>query len=329
MGETSSQHSAINVLSQALPFPSLSGHAFSCIRSMLEQNTNVKIRFCHAVSTALSLSDIPTPPLGTPGSGLDGEDYFSPKTYESAVAVRDYQGPSKGLLPSPNPVVPPSTIQVSILERYIPPTSCNEIVSLFDPTGPCLLVDRLVELSPDGGKLLFIYPTQKGGKTFASKYLGPIIDPLLRSMTVVDGLFSDLASILGRMQSIDTLYPYDDLKSKMESLCERLSSRGKASRGRYHGQPTTFSVVYAAPKTIKLERKIWSREWWVRQEELRIRTSVKRYFDAVQKLPDGSDAAHTRLIQSVLDGVMSRPYPDNIEPEEEIEVGLFVILRST
>ena len=316
------------MLSQALPFPSLSGYAFSSIRNIIEQNTEVKIRFCHAVPTAFSLSDIPTPPPGTPSSGAGGDDYFSPKTYDSAVAIRDYQGTSKGLLPTPNPVVPPSTVHVSILERYIPPTNCNEIISLFDSAGPCLLVDRLVELSPAGGKLLFIYPTRKGGKTFATKYLGPIIEPLLRSMTIVNGLFSDLASMLGRMQSVDNLYSYDGLRSKLESLCKRLTSQDRTPKGRYNGQPTSFSVVYAAPKTVKLERKIWSEKWWVRQEELRIRTAVKRYYNAAQRLADGSDATHARLIQSVLDGVVSRPYPNGIEPKEEIEVGLFVIARS-
>jgi hypothetical protein len=34
--------------------------------------------------------------------------------------------------------------------------------------------------TPNGGSLLFVYPTKKGASTFKSQYLGPILDPLLR-----------------------------------------------------------------------------------------------------------------------------------------------------
>lgn len=158
----------MKVLSHALPCPSLTGHLFSQIIEAIHNRTNSHtswINVFHAVPGRFTLSDLPKSPPSTPGPVVGGEEYFTSKVFDSAVAIPDYQLDSKLLPPSPRPVVPPGSINVSIVERYIPPTNTNEYAEMFAFKGRSLLHDRLVELSPDNGTLLFIYPTRQGGRT--------------------------------------------------------------------------------------------------------------------------------------------------------------------
>ncbi|KAK5149386.1 hypothetical protein LTR04_007126 [Oleoguttula sp. CCFEE 6159] len=328
----SSTHTSVKVLSHALPSPSARGHAFpfiiNAIHEHIPPSPTVWINVFHAVPGRFNIADLPTSPPSTPGPAVGGDDYFTTKIFDSAVPVSDYQSDAPKIPSSPHPVVPPSTVNVSVVERYIPPTSANEFAEMFTTTGSSLLVDRLVELSPNHGTFIFIYPTRTGGRTFMNEYLGPILDPLLRSMVVVNGLSADLSSTLGRMAAVDSLPEFETMQRKINMLCRQLS-RGSSSLERFHGRSATFSLVYSSKEEVVVDRKVWASDWWIKQEKPRIRTTVAKFFRMAQKLPADSNIMPTDLIQEIINGVASKPYAESATPRNGIEVGVFVIKRSS
>ncbi|KAK3070637.1 hypothetical protein LTS18_015049, partial [Coniosporium uncinatum] len=209
----------VRILSHALPLPSATGHCFPAVVNSIHEEIAPKptvIQLFHAVPGRLTLSDIPASPPTTPGPAIGGDDYFTSKQFDSAVPVTDYQADTLVLPPGTKPAVPPSSVNVSVVERYIPPTSPNEFAGMFSITRRSLLRDRLVELSPDNGTLMLVYPTRTGGRTFMDEYLGPILDPLLRSMVVIHGLSANLSSTLGPMKAVDEMLEYDKMQMKLE-----------------------------------------------------------------------------------------------------------------
>lgn len=321
----------IKVLSHALPCPSSTGHAFPHVISVLHNQTPTSptcwINVFHALPGRFTLADLPSSPPNTPGPPIGGDDYFTSKVFDSAVPILDYQENVTAMPRSPRPAVPPSTIDVSIVERYIPPTNANEFTDMFNINGRSLLVDRLVELSPNNGTLLFIYPTKQGAQTFLRDYLGPILDPLVRSMCVINGLSVDLGSSLGKMSAAETMLSHDGLRMNISQLCHKLNQQSDRLE-RFHNRPAKFSLEYATKQLVKLDRKVWAENWWVKQEKPRVRDVVSRYFRLARRLPTDSEIAPTNLIHEVLDGVASRPYGNSPEPTLGVEVGVFVIKRS-
>ena len=333
-----SHNSSLKIISHALPSPSPVGHIFSSIISRINDSAPVSpaspltwINVFHAIPGRFNLADLPTSPPSTPGPPIGGDDYFTQKVFDSAVSISDYQDDLSSLPRSPRPIVPPSTIDVSIVERYIPPSSTNEFAEMFNPNGPSILVDRLVELSPNNGSLVFIYPTKTGAQTFMRDYLSPIIDPILRTMVVVHGLSSDLSRSLGSMAAIDQLPDFETLERRMSTLCARLTQRNSAAQ-RFHGRRPHFTVSYASKEYVKPSRESWSADWWTKQEKHRIREVVKRYSQEAQTRRMNEfverSASTTELLQELLKGVCEKPYPNGQEPEQGIEVSVFVIKRS-
>lgn len=198
----------------------------------------------------------------------------------------------------------------------------NEFAEMFQLKGRSLLYDRLVELSSNNGMLLFIYPTKTGAKTFMREYLGPILDPLLRSITVVHDLSSDLGKSLGRMIAVDRLAEYDTLHAELQKFCQKVNDNtpltGSANK------KTTYSVIHASKEEIMLERSAWASDWWIKQEKPRVRELVTKFFR--KKLPT-SDMTSTTLIQEVLDGVAHREYQSSNVPKG-VEVGVFIVKKS-
>lgn len=187
----------------------------------------------------------------------------------------------------------------------------------------------MVELSPNNGSLIFIYPTRRGGQVFEAQYLGPVLDPLLRSMVVLNELSSEFSTSLGSMASVRSLYTFEDMHQKITSLCEALNGNTPSSADRLHGMQSLFSLAYASMQHVSLDRKVWS-DWWVRQEKLRIRKGVLDYFRMSKNLPGGEhgkpETHQGSFVQSILDGVARRPA--RVGPSDKIEVGVFVIKRS-
>lgn len=316
---------SVKILSHALPCPSVHGHLFGQLIAAVHDRTTANtawINVFHAVPGRFTLADLPKSPPSTPGPAVGGDEYFTSKVFDSAVAIPDYQLDSKLLPPSPRPVVPPGSVHISIVERYIPPTNTNEYAEMFQLKGRSLLHDRLVELSPEGGLLLFIYPTKTGARTFMQDYLGPILDPLLRSVTVVHDLASDLGKSLGEMSSVAYLDEYDSLKEQMERFCGNLSKGGSGKKR------SVYSVVHASKEEMPLERDTWAKDWWIKQEKPRIRETVNNYFQQSKKLPR-TEMAGSQLIQEVLEGVAKRKYEDDypIVPRG-VEVGVFIVKKS-
>ncbi|KAF1976861.1 hypothetical protein BU23DRAFT_626404 [Bimuria novae-zelandiae CBS 107.79] len=313
----------VKILSHALPCPSTTGHLFAQLIAAIHDQSPANtawINVFHAVPGRFTLADLPKSPPSTPGPVVGGDEYFTSKIFDSAVAIPDYQLDSKLLPPSPRPVVPPKSIHISIVERYIPPTNTNEYAEMFQLRGHSLLRDRLVELSPDNGLLLFIYPTRTGARTFMQRYLGPILDPLLRSITVVHDLSSELGKNLGQMSSVNYLDEYERLKDQVIRYCEAMS--GEATGGNKY----TYTVLRATREESILERSAWANDWWIKQEKPRIRKTVNDYFRQVKKLPESGMTA-SNLIQEVLDGVANRKVEDHREPKG-IEVGVFIIKKT-
>ncbi|KAF2149218.1 hypothetical protein K461DRAFT_281571 [Myriangium duriaei CBS 260.36] len=284
------------------------------------------INVFHALPGKFGINDVPTSPPSTPDPPVGGRDYFTSTTFDSAVRVVDYQDNLTSMPRSPHPIVPPSTIGVSIIERYIPPTNSNEFAEMFNVNGRSLLVDRLVELSMDSGSLLFIYPTKTGAETFTRQYLGPILDPLLRSMRTIHHLPVDLAASLGKMSAVASMMEFEDILAKLERLCEKLGNRDSQIR-RYSPGTSRFVIDLAQRQTVMLERSVWAERWWTKQEKTRIKDTVTKYFRIGHRVSDQSDITPTSMIHAVLDGVTSKPYPPGGAPTDGVEVGVFVIRR--
>jgi hypothetical protein len=314
----------------------MTGHLFGQLIAAIHEGTaspTAWINVFHAVPGRFTLSDLPKSPPSTPGPAVGGDEYFTSKVFDSAVAVPDYQLESKLLPPSPRPVVAPGSVNISVVERYIPPTNTNEFAEMFSITGRSLLYDRLLELSLDNGLCLFIYPTKTGAQTFMHDYIGPILDPLLRSITVVHELSADLGKSLGQMSSVERLIEYPSLYDEMERFCEKLSEPIEQSKARAgsnlhptKGRRPTYSILHAAKEEIMTSREAWS-EWWVKQEKQRVRESVTLNFRKAKKAAVDADLTPSNLIQEVLDGVVHREYAVR-GPTKGIEVGVFIIKKS-
>lgn len=338
INSTNTHNSSLKIISHALPSPSTSGHIFPFIIGRINDSAPVSpaspltwINVFHAIPGRFNLADLPTSPPNTPGPPIGGDDYFTQKVFDSAVSISDYQEDLSSLPRSPRPIVPPSTIDVGIVERYIPPSTSNEYLEMFNPNGPSILVDRLVELSPSNGSLVFIYPTKAGAQTFMREYLSPILDPILRTMVVVHGLSSDLSRTLGNMSAIDQLSDFETLQRRVSGLCARLTQRNTAAQ-RFHGRRPHFTLSYASKEYVRPTRESWSSDWWTKQEKHRVRETVKKYSQEAQTRRTNDfverSASTTELLQELLKGVCEKPYPSGREPEQGIEVSVFVIKRS-
>ncbi|EMD00669.1 hypothetical protein BAUCODRAFT_60933 [Baudoinia panamericana UAMH 10762] len=325
----------LRVLSHALPSPSATGHIFPEVISAIHNSTpsspTVWVNVFHAIPGRFNLADLPTSPPSTPGPPIGGDDYFTQKVFDSAVPISDYQQDLSSLPRSPRPVVPPSSIDVSVVERYIPPSTLFEFTDMFNTQGPSILVDRLVELSPHSGSLLFVYPTRTGARTFLDQYLSPIIDPLLRSICVLHGLSSDLSRQLGSMPAVDRLLEHTDVERQVRRLCDTLTQRS-TSMQRFHGRRAKFELQYSAKKEVPVSRETWARDWWTKQEKSRVREVVTQYAQQAQTRSSNEHverpATPTELIQRLLDGVTKNPYKPGQTPTKGIEVSILVIKRS-
>lgn len=243
------------------------------------------------------------------------------------VAMEHSQAMMNAVPSSPRPVVPPSSVNVSLLERFIPPSTAKEYLDLFAQDQPSELVNRLHELSPRNGSLIFIYPTGTGASTFDTTYLGPLIHPLLRAMCSVHGLSMDLGSQVGRIAAVDQMVSFERMTQKLNTLLRRLG-RGTSTAMHRPGPNPKYTLMWKSTQVIQLERKVWT-EWWAQQESGRIRNSVERYLSKGIMMPIGKDVTAATLVQEVLDGVRStRSYAEYDEAREGIEVGVFVIKRT-
>lgn len=334
-------------MSQTLPYPRTSDQSISLPRNdsvfcsvvkaahnHLQPGQSPYINVTHAVPEQFSLSNLPHSPPSTPRSPIAADDYFNATVFSSAAVVgayHDFRGPlQRQLAHAPMPIVPPHSVHISVLERYLPPPSAQEYRDLFCPSRPSFLVDRLCELSPNGGSLLFIYPTKKGASTFKSQYLGPILDPLLRQLVVVNGLSADVGRYLGKLSTVSQMDDFTTMKANIVALCDTLSSPS-----------SQLQVADAGRASAHLDRNLWV-EWFIHQEKARMKEVLSLYWQNGRRPPvnkvlssGGSDGlmgdkevTSAMLLSEILEGIRKRPYGEEHEPRDGVELGVFVIQRT-
>lgn len=283
------------------------------------------IEVTHAVPPKFNMGQVPTSPAVTPNPhASQAADYFSiTNTFSRAVVATSYQDALETSVPStPHPLVAPSTVRVSLFERYIPPTSANEIQDLFITEAPSALVNRLTELSGDCGNLLFIYPTKVGALAFKNNYLGPLLNPHLRTMAGVHGLMSDLGTNIARLEAIDHIPTFDNMAKKVSQLLSKLARISNPGR-----PAPRFEIVHRGTQMVPLDRQSWQ-TWYINQEKARIQGIVKRYFQRGQRLPVTPGISSGAICREIIDGLERREYDGSCPPKEGIEVGVFVIQRT-
>ena len=288
------------------------------------------IDITYAVPVKFNMNHIPNSPVTTPNIGASGADYFSMNVFPKAVVAMDHHlALHTTVPPSPHPVVAPSSISVSLLERFIPPSSTEEYLHLFASDAPSVLVDRLCELSHRGGMLVFIYPTLEGATTFSSKYLGALLDPLLRNMVGLYKLSADFACGVGKAAAVNQMLPYEKMLRKISTLLRQLERVTVLNRAK-----PKYKIVHSNRQIVPLERKEWT-QWWVHQESERISKVVNSYFNRGLMLPhkmnvsgDIEDVSASDLVREVCNGVKERPYTEFDADREGIEVGVFVVKRT-
>ncbi|KAL3482285.1 hypothetical protein BJX99DRAFT_85323 [Aspergillus californicus] len=303
------------------------------VQHRLQHGQSPYINVTHAVPEQFSLSNLPHSPPSTPRPMFPSDDYFNPTAVFSSAAVvsayHDFRGPIQAKAPHfPVPIVPPFSVHISVLERYLPPSSPQEYKDLFSSNRPSFLVDRLSELSPDDGSLLFIYPTRRGASTFKSQYLGPILDPLLRQLVVVNELSAEISRYLGKVSAVAHMDDFDTMRENLEQLCGAMSS--SSSR---------FSIADARKGSVRLDRQLWS-EWYIHQDKARMKEVISLYWQNSRRLPasklnsssyhrlENKEVTSAMLLGEILDGIRRRPYGEEMEPRDGIELGVFVIRRS-
>ncbi|OJD13136.1 hypothetical protein AJ78_06381 [Emergomyces pasteurianus Ep9510] len=359
---------AVQMVSQTLPCPptdysstSSPVSAFSSIveeiQSRLQSDQSPYINIIHAVPPKFSLNNLPTSPPSTPNRMAPGDDYFNSTVFSSGAPVPAYachdsvsESLSAEYTHIHTPIVPPFSVHISIVERYLPPPSPREYRNLFSASGPSVLVDRLRELSPRGGNLVLVYPTQKGARTFKNQYLGPILDPLLRQMVVVNELSADISKALGSMPAIAEMDDFETMQSNILQLCEDLKRRESFLAGPSPTRGSRFSMVYGGKGEIRMDRKSWI-EWYIQQETPRARDILNGYWRAGYQIPTnhmasslGSrksgnrDISGPSLLQVLFQGIRNRAAADSAGADgpdangshlgQSLEVGVFVIRRS-
>lgn len=294
--------------------------AFSLILESLFSHASATrssyVTITHALSPNSPLSGLPPvsplsrstlSPLLT-GNGDDDDDsrdsYFAAQqrvfatatpapSYEESTASSPTQQSQQ---PSRRHITPPLSVDVAAIERYIPSSSAQEYKNLFSGDADSYLVDRLGELHApnadgEGGSLVLIYPTKRGGQTFQRSYLSPVYDPVIRQLIVGKGMSSDVGSQLGKIPSVGSLEDFEVMKEKLEATCAAFSERennhttqrgtdrvpdgdkGNSSGGSPDdnaGAAEEISVTYASKGHIRLSYKIWT-EWYIEQDFPRAR----------------------------------------------------------
>ncbi|KAL8712667.1 MAG: hypothetical protein Q9220_003199 [cf. Caloplaca sp. 1 TL-2023] len=284
----------------------------------------------HAVPAKFSFSQLPSSPVTTPNrpaAEATMTDYFStPRTvvYAKGAIAASHAETRQHLVENPSgmvfpqTVVAPSSIAISVLERFIPPATKQEYNDLFTSDQPSALMDRLTELKPDNGTLLFVYPTKQGALTFKEKYLRPILDPLLRTMIGVHGISPSVVEDVANFDVMYTMYRYDLLKAKLAQMIASMNAKGNGSLHR-------FTMSVATKESVTIRREAWT-EWYTEQELPRVRKIMNKYCERAMFLPRTGDFTAAGLIREIVDGIKSRAY-DGGEPLDGIEVGVFVLQR--
>ncbi|KAL8833161.1 MAG: hypothetical protein Q9170_004463 [Blastenia crenularia] len=312
--------------------PSALSGIINALQTRFEQvSADRYIDVTHAVPSKFSFSQLPSSPMTTPNrpaAEASMGDYFSmPKTivYAKGTIAASHAESCHNLAENPinkavpQTVVAPSSIAISVLERFVPPATKAEYNDLFKWDQPSALVDRMAELKPDDGKLVFVYPTQNGAMTFRNDYLGPILDPQLRTMIGVHGISPNLVYDIAALEAIDSMHNFERLTVKVAQLLASVNRK-------LGGNGQRFTIAEASKQIVHLERNAWA-EWFTEQESPRIRDIMNKYYGRALHLPQAGDFTAAGLVREIIDGIKTRAYEMGEAPRQGIEIGVFVIKR--
>ena len=232
--------------------------------------------------------------------------------------------------------MPPDSVHTAVIERYLPPSCVDEHRDFFAADRPSHLVDRLSELSSDGGSLVLVYPTQRGAHAFQEQYLASVLDPLIRQLVVVNGMSAELGRILGSYSLASRMDSFSGLEDRLHNLCNALSSSSGTNGTASPGPRGRFTLVSSLVGHVFLDRALWA-DWYVTQERQRFKDVLHLYpCDSNSSLagnmhrmfgaPRGMNS--TVLLTDILEGLRKRPYTPDYRSQGPIEVGIFVIRRS-
>ncbi|KAL8896623.1 MAG: hypothetical protein Q9207_007627 [Kuettlingeria erythrocarpa] len=315
--------------------PSAATGIINALQTRFGQDSSSRyIDVTHAVPAKFNLSQLPNSPMTTPNRpAAEGsmDDYFSiPQTIvyskgtiaTSHAEARQNLAGNPGSKAFPQTIVAPLSISISVLERFIPPATVAEYDDLFKFDQPSALVDRMLELKPDNGHLVFVYPTQKGADTFRDDYLGPILDPLLRTMIGVHGISTNVMANIAYLEPIWAMHNFHQLQVKVAQL---LSSMNRKAGGNLH----RFAIAQASSESVHVGREAWA-SWFTEQELPRMRDIMTKSYGRTSLQPQNEgvgDYTAAGLVREIIDGIKGRPYEAGEAPRQGIEVGVFVIRR--
>ncbi|KAL2431403.1 hypothetical protein ABEF95_007843 [Exophiala dermatitidis] len=332
LGDESSQPQ-LQMVVQALPSQAKSSTTRPVFEKVVEEVQGRStyppyITITHAVSQVISMDEVPASPPATPNTNYSSsDDYFQDQTvFTHAAAVPAYHSQTQLSTASgsrsTNIIAAPSSIHMSILERYLPPTTAQEVNDFFTLSKRSYLADRLLELSANNGSLLLVYPTKLGGSTFANKYIGPVIEPFLRQFILLNSLYMELAIQLGRMAGVAGMKSFEEMRQLLEAMCRELGQRAPS-----RGLPSRYDVVHAETAEVVLDRALW-KEWFVEQEQPRLRQNLVDYHKSGGRMPARRgqiEITPGMLAREVVDGIRHSREPAG---EAGIEIGVFVIRRT-
>lgn len=298
------------------------------LQQTLHDLQGITITHAIAVPQSQTVEDFPKSPPTTPNFRVANGYFDEPIVVTKAANVPIYHGIPGQVqdtgVQMQRRIMVRSVVDVALLERYIPPTTTSETDDFFNADSlRSYLADRLSELSIGSGSLLLIYPTRVGGQTFARKYVAPILDPLLREMSILRGLDTDAAQKLGVMDSVDSMLAYPEMKNRIEALCVNMSDRS-----RVRSVSSSYTIVHSEKAEIVLDKETWM-TWYVEQEQQRMKQNLVDYHKDGGRLPLG-DGGSSELTA----GMLTREIIEGLQKSKKqagdvgIEVGIFVVKRT-
>lgn len=119
------------------------------------------------------------------------------------------------------------------------------------------------------------------------------------------------------------------MKANIVTLCESLSSPS-----------SQFQVADAGRANADLDRNLWV-EWFIHQEKARMKEVLSLYWQNGRRPPvnkamsaGGSghmadkDVSSAMLLSEIFEGIRKRPYGEDNEPRDGVELGAFIIRRT-
>ena len=165
---------------------------------------------------------------------------------------------------------------------------------------------------------------------FKRDYLGPILEPLLRSICIVHGIPLEAGKKVAEMLAVNRMLEYSEFRARLQAFCNTLND-GSLAHERNHGRGVKFSVEYASKQEMLLPKEVWAAHWYTKQEKPRISHILNSFFSKgseSKKLPDEQDITAPNLVKEILDRVSKDSYTRG-EPTKGVEFGVYVVKKST